>query len=66
MAKKISLQEIVEEIEKVGKWYGDISDEGVRKAYDQYINLIISNDVDITQQHDLYNKWNEIKNEYKR
>lgn len=57
-----NLKEIVTEIEVFGKMYNDSNNKEARKVYDQYINLIIINEVEKSQQYNLCDYWERLVN----
>lgn len=56
-----NLKDIVTEIENFGKIYNNSNNKEARKVYDQYINLIITNDAEKSQQYDLCDYWARLK-----
>ena len=56
-----NLKETIEEIERMGKIYRSVDDKNTRKAYNQYVELIIT-DADKYEQYRLCDYWEKIKN----
>lgn len=57
----MKLSEIVKEIERVGEMYRENSHEESKKVYEQYIELIIQNDAEKSEQYNLNNYWGRLK-----
>ena len=55
----MKLKEIVKEIEKTGKIYRNSKDKEERKAYNQYIDLLIT-EADQPQQYNLFDYWDRL------
>lgn len=56
----MKLQDIVKEIERMGKMYRDSKNPEARKSYDQYIELIILNEAEQPQQYNLNDYWTRL------
>lgn len=54
------LREIVKEVERIGALYKKSEDNDAKKTYDQYINLIITNDAEKSQQYNLNDYWERL------
>ena len=59
----MNLKKIVIEIEKTGKLYRDSESSESRETYNQYIELIISKEVDVDKRYDLSGYWGRLTNE---
>ena len=57
------LKKIVTEIEKTGKLYRDSESNESREIYNQYIELIILNEVNVDKRYDLSGYWGRLTNE---
>ena len=58
----MELSEIVKEIERMGILHRDSENEDAKKAYNQYVNLIIT-EAEKSQQYNLCDYWDRIKYE---
>lgn len=56
----MNLKDIIKEIEKMGKKYRSSDSDGEREDYNQYVELIITNDAEISQQYNLCNYWSRL------
>ena len=57
----MKLTKIVKEIDRIGKMYRDSESSEAKKEYNHYIELIIFNEAEESQQHNLNDYWERLK-----
>lgn len=57
----MKLNEIVKEIEKVGKQYKTEKEEEIKTACNEYIELLITNEAEKSQQYNLCDYYSRLK-----
>lgn len=56
----MKLKTIVEEIEEIGKLYKTCEDKEIRNSCNDYINLIILNEAEKSEQYNLCDYWERV------
>jgi len=59
--KPTNLEKIMLELANLGEEYRNTEDKSVREHYDNYIGIVIENDIGIEHRDNLYSYWEGLK-----
>lgn len=57
-----NLKELIEEIKDVGELFNGTKNKDIKQSYNQYVEKIIMDDAEISQQDFLFKYWEDVKN----